>query len=252
MSNIGLALISYDRPDFLKRTLDSLESHQWGGASYKTVIVDERYDDDKYGWIQNYPHLTIHYKENEGVAPTKNLAINTLLAKNCEHLFIMEDDILMSNHLTCLQYVDYANKTKVPHLNFALHGELNKGRKKIAIWQRVDHADTTVHVYPNCVGAFSYYSRGIIEQVGLIDENFRNAWDHVEHTWRICQTGKIPPFWYFMDHPDSDLLLKEQIGSLQASVIRKNPDWTAKVNAGREYWIKKHGTFLPLMPQWNP
>jgi GT2 family glycosyltransferase len=252
MHNVGLALISYDRPSFLKQALDSLESNLWGGANHRLVVVDEPYDEEKYGWTRKYPGLSFIYKDNKGVAPTKNLALSNLLANECEHLFIMEDDILMSDQQACTKYVDYASQLQVPHLNFALHGELNIGRKKIAKWQRPGQMESTICVYPHCVGAFSYYSREIIELVGLIDENFINAWDHVEHTWRICQTGQVPPFWYFMDHPDSNSLLKEQVGSLFASVIRKDPSWQEKVDAGRAYWIQKHGEFLPPMPNWNP
>ncbi len=251
MSKIGLSIISYDRPDFLKRTLDSLEGSLWGGAHHKAIILDEPFSEKKYGWLRQYSHLSFTYKENQGIAPTKNLALSDMIKEGCTDLFIMEDDILMRDAQTCLKYVDYARSTQVPHLNFALHGELNKGQRKMATWQHPNQAPTTVCVYPHCVGAFSYYSRDIITRVGLIDENFKNAWDHVEHTWRICQTGLIPPFWYFMDHPDSDSLLMEQIGSLQASVIRRDLTWNNKVEAGRNYWIAKHGAFLSPMPKWN-
>ncbi len=251
MTKIGLSLISYDRPDFLKRTLDSLERNLWGGAHYKKVILDEPFTEKKYGWLRQYEQLSFSYKENQGIAPTKNLAFSNMLKNGCTDLFIMEDDILMKDPQTCLKYVDYAHSMQVPHLNFALHGELNKDQRKLATWQRTNVSTSTVCIYPHCVGAFSYYSRAIISRVGLIDENFINAWDHVEHTWRICQTGLIPPFGYFMDHPDSDLLLVEQVGSLQSSVIRRNMAWSKNVEAGRNYWISKHGSFLPPMPEWK-
>lgn len=251
MKKIGLTLISYDRPDFLKRTLESLEANLWGGAHYTAIILDEPFNKKKYGWLSQYSHLTFTYKENQGVASTKNLAIRSMINEGCSDLFIIEDDILMNEPQTCLKYVEYAQMTQVPHLNFALHGDLNKNQKKMAIWQRTNHTATEICVYPHCVGAFSYYSKDIITKVGLIDENFQNAWDHVEHTWRICQTGLTPPFWYFMDHPESAILLKEQTGSIQASVIRRDLAWSAKVEAGRNYWITKHGEFLPPMPDWN-
>lgn len=251
MKKIGLTLISYDRPDFLKRTLDSLEDNMWGGAHYKKIILDEPYTEEKYGWLRQYKHISLSYKNNQGIAPTKNLAFSNMIENECTELFIMEDDILMKDPQTCLKYIDYAKMFQVPHLNFALHGDLNKGQRKMASWQRNNQSNSIVCVYPHCVGAFSYYSKDIIIKVGLIDENFINAWDHVEHTWRICQTGLIPPFGYFMDHPDSAILLDEQIGSLESSVIRRDLDWSKNVEDGRNYWISKHGTFLPPMPLWK-
>jgi GT2 family glycosyltransferase len=250
MNKIGLTLISYDRPDFLRQSLDSLEGSQWGGAHHKAVILDEPFSEKKYGWLRGYEHISVLYKENQGVAVTKNMAITSMIQNGCSDLFIMEDDILMVDLHTCTKYLDYAEAMQVPHLNFALHGDLNKGQKRMKVWQRINQQDKVVCVYPHCVGAFSYYSKDIILRVGLIDENFKNSWDHVEHTWRISQTGMIPPFWYFMDHPESYSLLREQPESISASVIRKDPAWNAKVEAGRAYWISKHGAFLPPMPYW--
>ena len=249
-SKVGMSVISYDRPDYLRQSISSLEKNNWGGASYRLIVVDEPYDDAKYCWLADATTAEVIYKENGGVASAKNIAFELMLRMNCVHLFIIEDDILLVNNCTCQEYINYANICDVPHLNFALHGELNKGKRKFVNWDRLDGSSIEICVYPNCVGAFSYYTSNIIAQVGFMDTTFRNAWDHVEHTWRISLTGKIPPFWYFMDTPVSTHLLQEIPDSVAMSIIRNNPELNENISAGRSYWILKHGTFLTQRPAW--
>ena len=246
--DIGLALITFDRPNYLKQSLSNLEKYNWGGATTKYVIVDEIYDSFKYSWLNDSKNFKVIYQKNSGVGKAKNLGLKKLISENCKHLFLIEDDILITSENTCTDYVSYAQITNVPHLNFALHGELNKGRKRIVEWQKKRGMILPICVYPDCVGAFSYYSDRIIKEIGFLDENFINAWEHVEHTFRISMSGEIPPFWFFMDHPDSENLLSEIPGSLLNSKIRSDPDWTRKMEDGIQYWIRKHGFFLPPRP----
>lgn len=244
---IGLALITYDRPDYLRQSLNHLDKYNWGGASIKYIVVDELYDEKKYSWLKRSDDYKVIYQKNSGVGKAKNVALKSLLSENCQHLFLIEDDILVIATNACTEYIDYAKRTGVPHLNFALHGNLNIGKKTTFEWRRGDRV-TEICAYPDCVGAFSYYTRKILDEVGLLDENFNNAWEHVEHTLRISMTGKIPPFWFFMDHPNSENLLSEIQESLLNSKIRSDPDWTKKMEDGIKYWVKKHGFFLPPRP----
>ena len=247
---IGIAVISYDRPHFLRNSVENLEAKNWGGAHEKLIIVDEPYDKLKYQWLYELTDANIIFKENQGVGPTKNLAFEYLLKAKCKNLFTIEDDIIMVDDVTCVRYADYAHQKNVSHLNFALHGELNKDQGKLLNWNRGAGVNETIYVYPDCVGAFSFYTSDILTDVGLIDENFKNAWEHVEHTWRISHTGTIPPFWYFMDFPDNSNCLREMPESLVQSSIRNDLNWKINVERGKRYWLSKHGVFLPPRPDW--
>jgi GT2 family glycosyltransferase len=127
-------------------------------------------------------------------------------------------------------------------MNFAHHGPMNslKGAKRTF---------GLATVYPHCIGAFSYYTRKVLERVGLMDENFVNAYEHVHHTWRIANHNFTTPFWYFADHPQSHLMLEEIPGSISNSSIRIREDWQTNIGKAKEYWIKKHGFFLPPFPR---
>ena len=249
---IGLSVIGYSRPQYLDQCLASLDKYSWGGATYKQVVLDYRDEKTrleniavaaKYG-VSNI----VYFTENKGVAKTKNEALKRMLNEDCDHLFLMEDDILMTAANVCHEYINTANTYGVQHLNFAHHGPANKGHKRVLEWN-----DKLVLVHPHCVGAFSYYSKECLEKVGLIDEKFHNAWEHVEHTKRIIDAGMHPPFWHFADCPLSPYLLQEIPGSIDESSIRPRSDWRSNIEAGKEYWIKKHNQWLPpfAVDFWN-
>lgn len=155
----------------------------------------------------------------------------------CEHLFVMNDDIIMKNQYTCLSYIDYAKTKDIKHLSFGLHGPLNKNKgyyNKQGVW-----------VYPDCVGAFNYYHRDIIDNMGYMDTEFKNAWEHVWYTLQISEAGYTTPFWQFADVPNSYDLLDEIPGSINGSIIRQREDWQRNIQDGMRHAIEKYGKWLP-------
>lgn len=244
----GLAVITYNRPLYLRQCIEALESCSWGGATERIVVIDELPKDSYFSIVEEYgrrsgqPPITFYYQPNSGVASAKNTAFKALLALGCEHIFIIEDDILMQDPQTCEKYITYAHENGLQHLNFGLHGPMNVGQAIV-----IDG----ITCYPDCVGAFSYYTREVLEVVGLMDEEFKNAWEHVEHTLRIARLGYTTPFWLFADHPQGGEMLREIPGSIIKSSIRPRADWEQNIKNGMRHWVKKHGSFLPQKPNYN-
>ena len=230
---IGLGVITYNRPEYFGWVLESLQDNDWGGADIKMVVND--------GSDVDYPNVPsgIHYRyqPNAGCANAKNQIIELMLDYGCTHIFVMEDDILMISPETCKAYVDYAKEKKLKHLNFGIHGVMNKAHKRFEY--------RGISCFPDCVGAFSYYHKSCFTRVGLLDENFKNAWEHVEHTWRLAEKKMTTPFWAFADHPESEKYLGQIKGSDVNSTISKRSDRHENIKKGKEYWLKKHGKFLP-------
>lgn len=249
---IGLAVVTYKRLNYLKQCIESLEKNEWGGADIRVVVDDASNTDNYKAYLKHLSDngiIVITKKENKGVANSKNLALQRMLDEKCDHFFLMEDDILMKHKMTCLSYIDYAKKNKLQHMNFGLHGELNKGNRFV-YWEREDknEAATGISVFPQCIGAFSYYTDEVIQVVGLMDENLKNAWEHVWHTLQISEMGYTTPFWFFADHPISDHLLEEIQGSIDNSSIRPRDDWKKNMQEGQAYIIQKYKRWLPERP----
>ena len=107
-------------------------------------------------------------------------------------------------------------------------------------------------LYPNCVGAFSYYHRSVIEKIGLFDPAFKNAWEHVEHTFQAIKNGFHPPFWYFADIENSFEFLTDIPNSIENSTIARTPEWNENFRKGTLWYKKKHGVIPTETPLVNP
>ena len=242
---IGLGITTFNRPDYAKQCLESLIKNKFGGAN-RIYLYNDGSDKE-----HNDDYMKVHYHAeqygvevydsslNQGVGQAKNFLLERMMNDGCTHCFLIEDDILLKDPDTCNKYINYAKEKGIHHMNFALHGPLNKDRKG-------EH--NGICVYPHCVGAFSYYTTASLEIVGLMDENFNNAWEHVELTYRYDKKFLTTPFWFFADHPESGDMLTEIEGSIDYSSIRPREDWQKNIKEGQEYWIKKHGEWLPKRP----
>lgn len=229
------------------------------------VIVNDGtpYNSESY---PNHAHI-IQHEKNMCVGAAKNTAIKYLMDLGCEHIFIIEDDILIKDDKVFSQYIKYSALSGIKHLNFALHGPANKkgstGFKDLSDRKDVDGEPNPrmmvpypegikIALYPNCVGAFSYYHRSVLEKIGLFDPAFKNAWEHVEHTYQAIKSGFHPPFWYFADIENSWDYLTDIPNSIENSTIARTPEWNENFRKGTIWYKKKHGITPTETPLINP
>jgi hypothetical protein len=211
------------------------------------IVNDGRpYDKNHY---PSHSHV-IQHETNLGVGISKNSAVEYLMSKNCEHIFLIEDDIIIKDENVFEKYVEYSFITGIKHLNFALHGTGNKNGQSAnpTLVVSYPNEDIKIALYNNCVGAFSYYHRKMFEEIGYFDTNFKNAWEHVEHTYQIIKKGYHPPFWYFADIHESWNFLEEIPNSLSESIIRNSPTWNKNVSDGSIWYKNKHGIYPSQTP----
>jgi hypothetical protein len=201
------------------------------------------------------------------VGAAKNSAMQYLLDQGCEHIFLMEDDILIKDEKVFEEYIKHSVISGIKHLNFALHGPANKkgstGFTTLEDRKDVDGEPNPrmvipypegnkIVLYPNCVGAFSYYHRSVLDKIGLFDPMFKNAWEHVEHTFQAIKNNFHPPFWYFADIENSWDYLTDIPNSIQESTIARTPEWNENFRKGTEHYKKKHGVTPTETPLLNP
>jgi glycosyltransferase involved in cell wall biosynthesis len=183
---------------------------------------------------------------NVGVAKSKNNAIKYLLDKGCDHIFIIEDDIYIKDPKVFQKYIEASKATGIQHFNFSQHGVMNKtfdGLSTPNPRMIVKYGEIQVPLYPHCVGAFSYFSRKCLETVGLMDEQYYNACEHMDHTLGIIKAGMHPPFWYFADIENSWEYLGDEPWSLQQSTISSKADHSEVMRAADQVFFKKHGHY---------
>ena len=231
---IGIALITCDRPEFFEIAERSLEKIP--GNPILVVINDGE------SIVKSSFQVIRTTKPFSGVGIAKNTGLKFLIEQGCEHLFLMEDDIKIIDPQAFNEYIRVANKTGVKHLNFGLHGNhnLDENRKPV-IRKTVKYSeDTSIDLYPNLLGALSYYHIDVIESAGYIDEEFYNGLEHVSHTYDIIQRGYHPPFRWFADIADSYKFIRDIVPDHEYSKIRSEVDFRELFRKNLDIFIKKH------------
>ena len=267
---IGVGIITCNRPQYLKGLLDSIP--QDSGIDELIVINDgaplsddlpyvgENYDFSHVAWIQN--------KINLGVGKSKNKALKYLYEKGCDYLFLIEDDMVILDPTVFKQYINAYKISGIQHFNYGPGSPFNRKQtiQNFDLHNRhlldqstepnpkltVDYKHCKIALYEHTVAMFSFFTRKVIEKVGYIDEQFYNAWEHVDHTYCIIKAGYHPPFWWFADLANSHELLTEAPGAIDnSSIANKTEQWQKNVYGGRELYLKKHGHYPNQPPIYS-
>lgn len=262
MAKLGVGIVTCNRLDYLRSLLSSLPKE----LIDELVVVNDglplnEYVENEFNygyWIDNPVNL--------GVGKSKNKAMRHLVTLNCDYIFIIEDDMIIKDPVVFDKYIEAYKKSGIQHFNYGpgspfnrkqdiafdlhnrhlldQHSELNP--KMIVEYDK----NTKVVLYEHSVAMFSFFTREILEKVGYIDEEYYNAWEHVDHTYRIIKAGYHPPFWWFADIADSDKYLSEAPGAIDnSSIAKKSDQWLKNVTEGREIYFRNHGHY-PNQPPY--
>ena len=87
---IGIAIITCDRPEFFKRCRESI-NNEW----YDHIVVVN----DGKGPLFDPASPVIQTSGREGVGKAKNKAFQYLIDKGCEHIFLVEDDVVLASEM---------------------------------------------------------------------------------------------------------------------------------------------------------
>lgn len=242
---IGVGIVTCNRPNFFLKCFRSIPK------TVELVVVNDGSEfEDWKKLLKEKPFTYIHNENNIGVGKSKNKLLRALLEKGCADIFLVEDDIIVKDPLVFDQYIKAKDITGIQHFNFGYHGPANKGGisggspKPRYI---IDYGDVRVAFNTHSVGAFCYYTKACLDKVGLIDEDYTNAFEHVDHDYRIFKAGMGAPYWHFPDIANSCDYLDEIECSEKSSAIRPRSDWRSNIEQGVDLFKKKHG----YLPAWQ-
>mgnify|MGYP000394719400 CR=1 FL=1 len=170
-------------------------------------ICSTTYGDNVCKGCKRFVHEVINW--NKYSIPEKELVNNRLedfkLTVLQERLSIINPDLLASklrenginfnDSLNPLTWVfDLLRASGSQSLNLDQFG-VSTIRKTV----KYPNTDISIDLYPNVLGAFSYYHIDTLKDAGLMDESFYNALEHVDQTYQIIKKGYHPPFRWFAD-----------------------------------------------------
>ena len=255
MSKIGLGIVTCDRPDFLSKCIEGIDLDLF----HRRVIVN----DGKMPVKHNRFNI-INNEENLGVGKSKNKILQDLYNNDCDYIFLLEDDMIVHDNIVFQKYIDASKRSGIQHFNYGPGSPFNR-KQNVAFdlhnrHELDQHSDPVprkiidygnnvkVSLFTHTVAMFSFFTRKCIEECGYLDEDFYNAWEHVDHTYRIAKAGLHPPFWWFADIADSHHLISEAPQAIDKSSIAENKEqWEKNVFGGIEIYKKKHG-HVPNQP----
>ena len=231
---IGLGIITCDRPVFLNQVIKTIPFKRVD----EVVLIDD--GTKLLAMPEPLPsHENFTYLKNEkniGVGRSKNRAMLHLLNQGCTEIFLIEDDIIIKNANVFDAYIKASRDSGLKHLMFGYHGPANKKNKVPDPRCVVEYNNSRIAFNPNCVGGFCYYSRDLLMRIGLFDEKFLNAWEHVEHSYRAVINGYLPAYWWWPDIVNSCEYLEELACSENDSTIRPRSDWKKNIVDGANYF----------------
>lgn len=253
-TNIGICISTCDRPDYLYRLLDSLE-----GCEHEICICNDGEND-----ISSQYHVLKTDSPRSGVAINKNNGIKHLLSRDVDYIFVLEDDCYISDLSIFDLYVNASQATGIHHFNYGpgspwnrkqdnpeIIGDLTRRMEASQTGEPcpkliVEYGDVSISLYEHVVGMLSFFTRECLETVGLYDENYYNAWEHVDHTLQIINSNLHPPFWHFADITGSENYIHEQKDEKANTSLAKNEDtFNQQVMDGIKFFKEKNGCIPP-------
>ena len=268
MDKIGVGIITCNRLNFLESCINSLPDAV--GNDIPLVIVNDGDIEVPEKLISKKNVHIIKHSKNSGVGVSKNDALKKLMQLHVDHLFLLEDDIIILDKEIFNKYVDASKRTGIMHFNYGPGSPFNRKQDNDETFDLhnrhlakqntephpriiVDYGkDLKIALYMHTVAMFSYFNRRAIDMAGYIDEEFFNAWEHVDHTYRIIKAGMHPPFWWFADLENSHHLLTEAPGAIDnSSIANKTDQWQKNVMTGREIYHRKHGHYPNQPPYYS-
>ncbi|MBN1979958.1 MAG: hypothetical protein JW795_00390 [Chitinivibrionales bacterium] len=246
-SRIGIGVITCNREELFVQCLASIPSVG------TLVVVNDGKPYCRTGFDAKINRF-IQHAENKSVCIAKNDALQYLLSKGCDYLFLIEDDIALLSDDVFDRYIKAHETTRLHHLMFGYHGSANLKNGAPSARLVASYSEKiSIALNRHCVGAFTFYSRKILELVGLMDEHFNtNCWEHVDHSYRIVKAGGIPAYWWWPDIADSTSCLGEIAPRESGAIIMKNENSEAVSKAGARLFLSKHGYTPFTVPDQSP
>lgn len=196
MITIGLGITTYERFDRFKESFEHVSKNL--DNIDEILLVDDssirqRAEYGRYFDSVVSEKIRVAVSDrNYGLAHSKNIILKHFYDRACDYIFTLEDDCNILDPSVFESYVDAHRKTGIHHFNFGAGTPLNRGRRKVT-----EINGYQIAIFPDLAGAFTFHTKELIEKVGFYDENFVNAWEHVDYTYRCALAGLTTPFWQF-------------------------------------------------------
>jgi len=236
---IGVGIITYKRPQYFKKCLETIPFD----LVDEVVTINDDPTAEKCRCKQQFTEII--NEQNYGVGISKNRAMEYLIDKGCEHIFLIEDDVLIKDPNVFEVYIRTAKRSGIWHLGYGhVGGALSKQIKGY----RDYIGGEGIQMYHNPQGSFTYFNSNIIKKLGMYDEEYKNAFEHADYSYMLIKKGLLPAFWWFPDVKNSQDYLRIVPGGIENSSITDKDGYKENWQNSANYFTKKWGHFTNKIP----
>ena len=233
---IGIGILTYKRPEHYADLLESLRDAGVLGDDRYTVMVQKdgggsefcaraKFIHKQQNHNDNFRITDYHY--NLGIGRLKATALETL-KERCEHIFLIEDDVVIKSADIFERYIEVSEKFNTPHLMWSQADKYNPLKLKIH----------DIGFYEECRGVFTYFCREALYH--KIDLEYHNALEHVDHYYSMQLHGIVPPLYWFPDVVNSSDYIENNPRGTQTSIV-KDAEYNKNLTDAFNYWESKWG-----------
>ena len=243
MSKTGLVVTTYNSENWFDQLYQTIPFSKLdecvvvnGGDTYKN-----KYDKHTH-WIQ--------HQTNSGACKSRIDGIKYLKSKNVDHIFIVEDDMLIKHQDVFDVYVDASVQSGLKYFCFCSDapGTGLPGRRTPKITIEFPDTNSKVCFYSEMNNEFTYHRSDVFDAIGYYDCSYKHLWD-VEYVYRLLTSDEFGTgFRYFPDIHDSDQYVMNLPESINNS--RTNAD-NQRDNELAQYLQKfeqQHGYHVARVP----
>lgn len=181
---------------------------------------------------KNLPEEVVQFKEKKPVVFLKKAALEYAKEIGYEHLFIIEDDVVIKDNAVWGLFTGFSEASGIKHTNW------NSCVKNEHILDYEINEDWEATVHRNAMGCFQYFEQSIYEHVTW-DTGYINAFEHGDVEYDLSLKKLIPPFWYSVSVKGADNYLEYDDGG--ESTITGKHGYSDNVQKSLRYWISKWG-----------
>jgi len=227
-TKVGVGIITCNRQDMFKKLMKSLPQNKID----ELIIINDGEEFD----LEEFSNVICYNTSSSGVGVAKNTALQHLMKADCNYIFLIEDDMLIQREDIFDAYIQASKSTGIQHFLFGYHGPANKNGVSggpPAPRAVIEYPDgIKIALNQHCVGAFCMYTDKSLQDVGLFDSSFYNAFEHVHHSYILCKKNYCVEYWWWPDLANSLDYIQEQACSEHNSSIRPRKDWQDNIQKG--------------------
>jgi hypothetical protein len=243
-NKVGVGIITCDEESMYNDLLGSFPYDRVGG-----IYVYDLSKETRYVKHNKSVKPIAGRKKSDTIALAKNKLVKQLLKDGFEHIFIINDGIIIKDGDVFNEYIETARDFgMLGGMSYAWSGA-NVDLNGIPIIKNhiMGHNGRGVAFCHNFPILFTYYDRVVFDEIGFFDETMGNTWGDLDFYYRMSKASLTSLWWWFPDITDSKKYIDavshkhHSYVNIGSSKLTKSADLDAEINL----FINKHN-YSPL------